>query len=951
MLDRGKPEIWPKGLRACFAAAVIVVSSTTAAVDVNEPVVFETSSFRFVVASNGRNQSFVDKKTDKGYLARDTQTFALISRGGQTEPASACVRTGDLVTLFFRASEAKLVLLAIPKANYIVFEIVSVSDPAIDEVCFAAVRLDLPGRTSTISGIAASEEFAVSARALNLKVNLHIEGGSKPLFRPTASARRGLVGAKVALVGCPVGHLRSILKEVVRSEGLPYSPLGGPFALDAEENRGSYVFATVSEANVDAWVALARKAGLAQIHLIGWEQSLGTYEPRQDLYPHGLEGLKDVVARIHAAGLKAGMHTLTGGISRSDPFVTPVPDSRLAKDGRFTLAVDVSDGNETIPITEPPGDLEISWQYSGRSNVIQIDNELIQYAGLCQVQPYSFTGCTRGAFGTRKAAHTKDATVHHLFAIYGTFQPDEESTLVDEVAERIARVFNACRFDMIYQDGAEGMPGGPYGWARMREAVFSRLQGRVLVEASEWGYLSWSYHSRLGAYDYPNWGLKRFVDIHCRDSEAYQASSLLAAQLGWWAILGSNEDHPAEFPDELEYLCVKALAYDMPMSFQGIDVGTQPWNARQDEYLDMIGRYERLRLGRAVPDTMRTKLRSPREEFRLQSTGDGGWQFSPTNYLTHRVEDLNDPSSTWTVRNPYSSQPLRVRIEALYSAAPAGDPRGVTLAGLDGADRLAVAGTAQGVTATWETLQDGGKDGGPYGVYTAKSSLSTPASAWASVRRTLDSPLNISQCGALGVWIHGDGQGEILNFQLTNPDRFWPTWDEHYVDLDFSGWRYFELHLRERDAERFVDYTWPYGGTSAVFRSPVIRTQVSALTIYYNNLPQGKEVQCRIGPIVARPVVKTRLVDPTLDVNGLKITFPATLESGQYIELELPGPGRLYDERGARIGEIKPKGDIPVLAPGENQLGFSCHVSDSLRARARVTVAICGEPLQPVYHP
>ena len=811
MTNRTGPKRWHRGLRSCVMAAAIFVSTVVVAVEVPEPMIFETALFRFVVGPDGRNQNFVDKKTGKDYLAREPQTFALISRGGQTEPVSVCVRSGDLITLIFGPPEARIVLRTIPKPNYIVFEIVSVSDPAIEEVCFAAVRLDLPGRASTISGVAAGENFAVSVRALNLKVMLHLGGGSEPLFCPTASAKRGLVGAKVALVGCPVEHLRSVLQEVVRTEGLPFSPLGGPFALDAEENRGSYVFAMVSEANVDAWIALAKKAGLTQIHLIGWERSLGTYEPRQDLYPHGLEGLKDVVARIHAAGLKAGMHTLTGGISRDDPFVTPVPDPRLAKDGRFTLATDVNDVDETVPITGPPGDLETSWQYSGRSNVIQIDGELIQYAGLSRVPPYSLTSCIRGAFGTHRGAHTKGATVHHLFAIYGTFQPDEESTLVDEVAERIARVFNTCRFDMIYQDGAEGMPGGHYGWARMREAVFRRLQGRVLVEASEWGYLSWPYHSRLGAYDYPNWGLKRFVDIHCRDSEEYQASSLLAAQLGWWAILGPNEDHAAEFPDELEYLCVKALAYDMPMSFQGIDTGAQPWNARQNEYLEVVGRYERLRLRRAVPETLRARLRSPREEFRLQPISDGGWRFSPTSYLTHRVEDLHDPSSTWTVRNPYSSQPLQVRIEALCSAVPLGEPLGVILAGFDRTDKLAMAGAAQGVTATWETSSDGSRDGRPCGLFTAKSNLSTRTGAWASIRKTFEAPVDISQCGALGVWIHGDGKGEILNFQLTNPDRFWPTWDEHYVDVDFLGWRYFELHLRERDAERFADYTWPYG--------------------------------------------------------------------------------------------------------------------------------------------
>ena len=80
------------------------------------------------------------------------------------------------------------------------------------------------------------------------------------------------------MVGCPASELRTILKEVVRQEGLPYSPLGGPWALDAEENRGSYLFATVSEKNVDQWIVMAQQAHIACLHFIGWEQSLGHYQ-------------------------------------------------------------------------------------------------------------------------------------------------------------------------------------------------------------------------------------------------------------------------------------------------------------------------------------------------------------------------------------------------------------------------------------------------------------------------------------------------------------------------------------------------------------------------------------------------------------------------------------------------------------------------------------------------
>lgn len=901
---------------------------------------FKTDLLRWEVNPEGKSLIFQDKKNGKDYLAKESPSFASILKDNRRIPVSISSQSGDLVNLTFGSSAEQVDLRVISKPHYLVFEIVSVSDPTIEEVTFAVVRLDLPGRASSMSGVAAGDTFAVSVRALNLQATLQLHGGSQPLLCPAASKKRGFIGTRVAGVGCPPEQVRPILQEVIRSEGLAISPLGGPFALDAEENRGSYVFATVSEANVDAWIALAKKAGLAQIHLIGWEKSLGTYQPRVDLYPHGIDGLKQVVDKIHAAGLRAGMHTLTGGIARDDPLVTPLPDSRLAKDGWFTLAADIQDGDDSIHLKEPPGDLEISWQYSGRSNVVQIGDELIQYAGLSQVSPYGLTQCTRGAFGTRRSAHKMDSAVRHLFAIYGTFQPDEESTLVDEVAERIAHVFNTCRFDMIYQDGAEGMPGGPYGWARMREAIFRRLQGRVLVEASEWGYLSWPYHSRLGAYDHPNWGLKRFIDIHCRDSEEYQASSLLTAQLGWWSILGPNEDHPSEFPDELEYLCVKSLAYDMPMSFQGIDIGSQPWNARQDEYLEMIGRHERLRLQRAIPEAVRTKLRSPRQDFHLRQDQDGRWQFYPTHYLSHRIEDRSDSSRTWTINNPFSAQPLRIRLEALYSAVPPTDSLAIHLAKWDPAKPESVSSMAGGIAATWDISKDGGREGEPCGLFGAQNNGSSPRGSWACIRKTFEPPIDISSCGALGVWIYGDGKGELLNFQLSNPDRFWPTWDEHYVDVDFEGWKYFELHLRERDADRFVDYSWPYGGTSAVFRSPLIRSNTSSLSIYYNNLPVGDPVQCRIGPVVAVPVRKVKISDPSLEMNGSKIVFPIVLESGQYLELESLDRCTIFDERGTRLSSITPKGDVPIFKPGDNRVNFSCVAPEGFQARTKVTIIL-----------
>ena len=55
--------------------------------------------------------------------------------------------------------------------------------------------------------------------------------------------------------------------------------------------------------------------------------------------------------------------------------------------------------------------------------------------------------------------------------------------------------------------------------------------------------------------------------------------------------------------------------------------------------------------------------------------------------------------------------------------------------------------------------------------------------------KDLSPEVDLSQHDALGVWIHGDGRGELLNIQLTNPPQYWEAWDEHYVKVDFQGWR------------------------------------------------------------------------------------------------------------------------------------------------------------------
>jgi hypothetical protein len=933
-------------------------------------VTLDNDLTRLLLDARGRVIGLLDKATGKNRSAPLPGDFATIRKGGVTYRPSSCTNDGGKLTFAFGKSRVTAQVKVSVKPRYFVFELTALWDPDeveavigdahnpgpflyrplsgphVDEAVIGGLSVDLSKNMSASVAWASDGEFAAAVVPLNLQVEVGMTAGTYPAFSPKCVLRYGLQGAKVALAGCPTRQVRDVLKEIVRAEGLPYSPLGGPFALDAEENRGSYLFATVSESNVDEWIELGRRGGFAEIHLCPWWHRLGHYEPNPGQFPHGLAGLKQVTGKLHAAGFKVGMHTLTGGIQVDDPWVSPIPDKRLTKDARFTLAAAVGADDKVIRTIERPEGLETFWSDMSTGNTLQIGDEIVAYSGISRKSPYGFTGCTRGQWGTKRSAHQQGATAQHLVATYCSYIPDEDSTLVDELAECIATVFNTCGFDMIYLDGSEGMRTA-HAVAKMKRAIFTRLKGRVLVESSSGSWGAWPYHSRVGAWDHPLYGFNRFTDLHCADLQHYSANELLPGHMGWWVITGPSDDHAGMFPEDMEYFAGKCLGWDWSMSVEGVTAGPTPPNARQNEYLSILGRYERLRLARYFTESIQAKLRTPKEQFRLAQDDKGAWQLRPTDYCPHKVTSLSDGTSTWTAKNRYAAQPAKLRVEALYACRPYDAAEGVLVTDFtkpaDFHTREAAAGVTLGLAASAEPV----KAGPVSASFSAKNATAARRGAWAKVGQVFNPPLDMSKCGALGVWIYGDGKGELLNFQLNNTREYYTAWDDHYVDVNFTGWRYYELLLRERDAQRYQDYVWPYGGGCEVGRSPVLRNRVGGVNIYYNDLPANENVHCFLGPIKALPVLKVQLGNPAVVIGGRRIVFPVTLESGQYIEYEGPADCRWHDERGAIIRRITPQGDVPELAPGENPVHFTCAGPAGYNTRARVTIITQGEPLVP----
>jgi len=739
--------------------------------------------------------------------------------------------------------------------------------------------------------------------------------------------------------------------------GVPVSKLGGPWALGAEANRGSYLFADMTYASVDDWIELARRGGFSTIHIHGWWRTLGHYDVNTNLYPRGLADMKDAVRRIHTAGLCAGIHTLTACIDPRDAWVTPEASPDLIPFDSYTLARDLSPTDTVLVVNERPSSRhDTVFTYMGNGNAIRVGTEIIQYAEVSRELPYVFSRCTRGAFNTRPAAHAAGERADYLQQRYLAFYPQPDSPLADALAGRIAAVFNACKLDQIYFDGSEGMMSR-YGIDAMRRAIFKRLDGDPLVEASCHGAHNWWFHSRLGAWDHPVWAAKRFHDKHIAVSARYRATDLLEPQMGWWAPRQSTPHARGHFLDEMEYFACKNLGLDAAMSIQGVNVSQAPLPYQVERQLTLLGWYERLRLARYFDSQTVARVSAPGDEFRLRQTREGDWRFTPVRMSSHRISALGNGSEVWSANNPFDMQPLCVRLEALYAAGPYDSPARKPVLSPDDFSSLKTATASPAITLALSAETADAPGGGPSLRLRATNASASRIGAWA--RATLDIPppyRNLGGNAAFGLWVKGDGSGALLNLQLGTPREYMHALSDHYVTLDFTGWRYVELLARERDVERMADCVWPYGGTYDIYRNPLDVAHISRVNLYLNDLPPGGGADIAISPVMALPVQATTLAHAELTVNGQTFPLPFALASGDFAELEPDGSCIRYSPRGepleccptcpARpaLHAAQPASlSVPALLPGTNALRFSCAPpANNTRARAEVTLSLFG---------
>ncbi len=913
-----------------------------------DDVVLENEFIRYTVSPGGKNLGFVDRATGFDYLRREAiSVCALVRQSGKEFPASSAALADGRLTLRFGDAGVEAVLKIEPRTSWIRLTVESVKGPEIESLVFLNVPLTLKGRPD--------ESFGACALSLNLITRVDQMPALQSELYAAAHRKFGIVGAKAALVGMRPDRILTALKGVLlEADEMPLCKVAGPWAQEVPFNHGSYLFnfGSLTEGTVQDWIEMAKGLGFTQIDNHGGSDAFfrfGDFELNREKWPEGWEGYRRIVARLHSAGIGSIFHTYAFFIDKHSKYVTPIPDKRLDAFRAFTLAGDVDADAGSIPVNEPTtGMSTVTGFFEQNSVVLHLGDELVTFGGMSREPPWRFTGVKRGVLGTKAAPHEKGVTARHLKECFGLFVPDPESSLFTEIAANHAEVVNHCGFDGIYLDAIDGssiLRGGDESWYWADKFVMEiqkRLEKPVGMEMSAMWHHFWQYRTRWQAWDYPQRGHRRFVDIH---AEAVNGGLLLPLHLGWWNFQSFNPPQvEPTYPDVIECLGAKLVGWDAGISLTGgVDreqLRTVPLFRRA---VDTLRACEEIRHAGTLDEAAKAKLRESGSEFSLFTDAAGKRRFRRSHSESHTAAVAEPWTLSWSVTNPFAGQPIKLRIEALMSAGSNDESGAVVLGSLSGEDAANwKASAARGVVVSQSPLGVAS----PGALLTATNSGRVERrAAWACYRKQFKPALDLKRRQALGLWIDGDGSGEVIAVRLESPQHLaFGAVADRYVTVDFTGKRWFTLV--ETESARWSDYTWDDGkGLYNLYRETIDFGAVESVAVWCQNLPSGKEVKCGVGPINALPMLAGTIEDPAITIGGVTTTFPGELASGGWIECEGPQDCTLYGPKGDVLAKLSPSGNLPTLRAGQSRVQFSCASGKGPSPRVKVTEFTLGEAL------
>ncbi len=432
----------------------------------------------------------------------------------------------------------------------------------------------------------------------------------------------GVIGSKIALFGCPVENTLETIGEIEVAEGLPHPIIDGQWVKTAPGAAASYLIMDFKEDDVEKAIELTKKAGLRYLYHYGKTfESWGHFGLDKEEFPNGYAGLKKCVEKAQEQGVMIGIHVLSNFITPNDPYVTPVPDKRLAKVGSSIIIEDIDAAQTEIPIESP--DFFNQFKNNHLKSVV-IGDELIRYGEVSDEAPWKLLDCQRGAFETTASTHKSgDVIAKLLDHAYKVFLTNTDLTI--ELSKNIAELFNQTGLRQISFDGLEGNRStglGVYGEALMPYVWYKNLsddiKSHLIIDASRTTHFFWHIYSRM------NWGEPWYAGFresqtdYRMKNQKYFRRNFMPGMLGWFKMT------PETSIEDIEWLLARSAAFDAGYAFVASYESIEK-NGNTDKILELIGEWEKIRLAGLFSDEQKQIMEDTDTEFSLNKINDNEW--------------------------------------------------------------------------------------------------------------------------------------------------------------------------------------------------------------------------------------------------------------------------------------------------------------------------------------
>lgn len=682
---------------------------------------FRSDFLRLAIDQKGTITELADLRDGANYLADSAPSPLMSVRVNGRIDAPVAVRKGEtgetLVLDFDNGLSAEIRVLE--QASHISFELFSLSNPdTVELVIWGPYPTNLDKVIGETVGVVQGEKFALGIQSLNPKTlggypwnendcmpqidifdqddlsDMSEQGKRYVLYRVEAAKPEsygsslqaycrnrnrervianwdhekytapvfhdgGPVGSKIALFGAPVEKALETIGAIELAEGLPHPMIDGEWGKTAASASAAYMIMGFSEMDIDRAIRVTQQAGLRYLYHPGPFETWGHFKLNPKQFPNGVTGLKNCVEKAEKQGIMVGVHTLSNFITPNDPYVTPVPDPRLAKVGSTLLTSDINKSQKEIPIESP--DFFNQFKNNHMKTVV-VGTELIRYGGVSQEPPWRLLDCRRGAFDTRAAAHAKGDTISKLADhAYRVFLTNPELTI--EMSKNIADLYNRTGLRQISFDGLEGNRStgmGNYGEVLFAQTWYDNLNENIrshyIADASRTSHFFWHMYTRM------NWGEPWYAGFRESQTEyrlknqAYFKRNLMPAMLGWFRMTAETS------VEDIEWMLARSAAFNAGYAFVTGYTDLDK-NGDSGRILELLGLWEKARMAGAFTAEQKQRMEDINNEFRLTAAGDKSWElrqiFSYKFKHENKVRQPGEPLySTFAFNNPAQEQPL-----------------------------------------------------------------------------------------------------------------------------------------------------------------------------------------------------------------------------------------------------------------------------------------------------